>query len=202
MCSPIFLAAYDIARLCQVEFTPARKHPDWAAKLNALGMVIFDTPAFRRLRPYTQKRYRAWLQEFVYQIGGRCVPTLRYRGMEQAYKAHPTATSLRKLCAEFRKLLNRAANLKAHTDGYQPPPREEAPREAVSPFASMSPEQRRAVEQGVARLRATRPQRVPSADTGTELQQRFRAFVAERKRLRCRPKQTRLAFEKRRQASR
>ena len=122
MGSPTFLAAFDIARICQVKFTPAVKHPDWAAKIKALSLILFGTPEFGRLKPQTINRYRKWLDEFCYQIGGRLLPTMRYIGIVRSFNKEPRAATLRKHCRELRDLLERAANLSPHSEGYQPRP--------------------------------------------------------------------------------
>ena len=119
MCSPVFLAAYDIARLCQLQFTPAVKHPDLAARIKAHAMIVFETPEFERLRPQTQKRYRRWVDDFCLQIGGRCVPTMRYISMVREHRAAPTAARLKTHCREFRELLKQAIAQKPHPQGYR-----------------------------------------------------------------------------------
>jgi hypothetical protein len=195
MAGPVFLAAYDIARLCQVEFTPAKKHPDWAAKINALGMVIFESAEFSRLRPQAQRRYRTWLEEFVFQVGGSCVPTMRYIELVQAHRSRPTATSTRKLCAEFRELLNRAASLEAHTEGYQPRPSGMGRVQPVPLSARLARERRRMIKElkSLAALKATP---LVSGRESRELLQ-LRAFAAERERLRRYPKHMRNLMEER-----
>jgi|GEM_PF-4552752 len=181
MGGPVFLAAYDIARICQVEFTPAVRHSDWAAKIKALGMILFETPEFARLRPQTQKRYCKWLDDFCFQIGGRFLPTMRYIGLVKQYRLMPRPALLREHCREFRGLLQRAANQKTHSCGYRPRPEESKPT-APPPTSWMSADTHRMLHELVVKLRQPREALSQEDKRRREMRLRLEVHTLERAR--------------------
>src|SRR6185437_3346489 len=76
--SPEFMAAYQIAWLCQIDFTPKRRNVALASCISIRASILFETHSFKKLHPITRRFFRKLVGDFCLRVGGKKRPRVKH----------------------------------------------------------------------------------------------------------------------------
>jgi len=106
--SPEFMAAYQIAWSCQVDFVPKRQNVIPANRISLYASVLFQTNAFKKLPGSTRRYYIKLIDNFCLRIGGNRRPKLKHSIEARALHKSLHARRIHKLLRELSRLLRAA----------------------------------------------------------------------------------------------